>query len=235
MILSQRTPRINRVAIYDDDPTNRESLADVLSDAGFDPTPIDHPASDLNDCVTMLMQFDASLMDHRVKAGGYGNFDGAAVVQRLYAQKRPSVLVTAWARGDWEELQPYRRQLVDVISKEDADDIRICEAFDRCLKEYIGNYPPDRRPTKTIVRIAETYDPGNGHHRVRAFVPAWDPQEGVTFPIDIVPNTLREYLKEDIRLLAEVNTGALSQEELFFENFSLAKEPSGELAKLLRS
>lgn len=224
--------QISRVAIYDDRPDDREALAETLVDAGYEPVPLHQAYDSVEQCSNELARYDAAIVDHRLSPGNFGAYKGAEVVKQLYLTKRPALLVSGWSQGDPEDIQPYRRHLARILEKGEyeADDIRA--GFEQCFSEFEGTFRPQRRATRTIVRIAFDFEPSSSRQRVEAFVPSWHPHEGVTFALDVIPEGLHEHLTAGIRFLADVNTGADSQDELFFDNFELAPEPSGDAANL---
>lgn len=226
---------ISTVVIYDDDQDHRESIEEVVHDANYKPVVIKKAFRSLEQCLSGIKKYDAAILDHRLSPGNFGSFKGAEVVQELYRQRFPALLVTAWSRGDPEDLQPFRRQLASVIAKTDIEPETIRSGFQLCVGEFREEYALGRRPTRTIVRIASDFDEDSRMARVEAFIPSWDPRQGVTFPVTLVPEPLRGYLKTNVRFFADVNTGADSQDELFFENFELAPEPKDDLASLLHT
>jgi len=226
MAIAQQLHTNASIAIYDDDEISRESTADNVYDAGYKPVLIEEPILNIDDCVRYLLNYDAVLIDHRLSGGNFGNYTGAEVVKRLYPNKKPALLITAWSEGDPEALQPYNRYLVNVIKKGKEDELnQIKKGFETCVNEMNNIYLPERRPTRTIIIIASSFDSQDDLNRVNVFIPSWNPNEGVTFPVDIIPKELRPYLKADQCFFANVNTGAESQDELFFENFELAPDP----------
>ena len=63
---------------------------------------------------------------------------------------------------------------------------------------------------------------------VLAIVPGWDAQEEITFPFDLIPKGLREYLKPASTFLLEVNLAADSVADLRPSGFELAPPPVDE-------
>lgn len=214
---------IRRVGIYDDMEDERESLAETLLDAGYSPVPCG-PIQQEDLCVAQLKTFDAAIVDHRLSQGDYGNYKGASVVKRLYLDKHPALLVSGWSRADPEDVQPFQRYLSLVLRKGEYDISDVGSGFDRCLQEFDGKFSPTRIATRTLIQIARDFDADSSRQRVDALIPSWDPRQGVTFPVEIIPVRLRNALREGRHFFAHVNTGAESQDDLFYENFSLAPE-----------
>lgn len=234
MSVTRSVTQISRVAIYDDRPDDRETLAETLEDTGYEPVRLDEPFNSVEQCTNELARYDAAIVDHRLSPGNFGAYTGAEVVKRLYLTGHPALLVSCWSQGDPQDIQPYRRQLACILEKGEYEAPDIIAGFRQCIAEFEGIFIPQRRATRTIVRIAFDFDPNSSKKRVGVFVPAWHPQEGVTFALDIIPENLRGNLREGTRFFADVNTGANSQDELFFENIELAPEVSGDAARFLR-
>ena len=221
----QHLPLKARIAIYDDQDDSRESSVDNVYEAGYVPEPIKEPLFTIDDCVSYLSNFDGALVDHRLSPGNFGDYTGAEVVSRLYSLKKPALLITAWAHGHPEALQPFNKFLVNVVKKGEDDEIeQIRTGFKTYVDEINNIFVPERKPTRTVMVVASDFEPNEGLDRVDAFLPSWNPNEGITFPIDIVPEEFWPYLKKDQCFLVNANTGAESQHELFFENFDLAPD-----------
>jgi hypothetical protein len=56
-------------------------------------------------------------------------------------------------------------------------------------------------------------------------VPQWNPLKAVRFPSSLLGDFESDDLKSDTLFIANVNIGARSADELFFDNFELAPEP----------
>ncbi len=226
MGLMQYLPHNAKIAIYDDQDDSRESFVDNVCEAGYVPEPIEEPLFTIDECVNRLLNFDGVLIDHRLSPGNFGDYTGAEVVRRLYSLKKPALLITAWAYGDPEALQPFNKYLVNVVKKGEDDEIeQIQTGFKTYVDEMNNIFAPERKPTRTIIVVASDFEANEGLNRVEAFLPSWNPKEGITFPIDVVPEEFRPRLKKDQCFLVNANTGAQSQHELFFENFGLAPNP----------
>lgn len=232
MCQPKKANNLIRIAIYDDESGFRENMADIILDAGFDPVPINQPFGSLPDCILGLKQFDRAVLDHRLSPGNFADFLGVVAVKELYSTNFPVLLMSAWDETPEaiEELQPYRRQLAKVITKSDACEDLLIEGFDKCIGEFHGSFELDRRPARTLMRIVSC-----GDTRVNAYIPSWGPKTGVSFPKIIIPGALHPHVIEDAWFCAEVNTGADSLDELYFENFTLPPEIDDEIAKLFPS
>lgn len=234
MSVIELATKISRVAIYDDSAEHRDALAETLVDAKYDPVPIDVPFETAERCSQELEQYDAAIVDQRLSPGNFGAYMGSEVISKLYDKHRPALLVSAWSQVDREDIQQYRRNLACILAKGEYEPEDIRAGFEQCIFEFEGTFSPQRRATPTIIYIAADYDRDCSRKRVNAFVPSWDPNQGISFPIDIIPIDLIDHLREGTYLSADVNTGADSQDELYFENIELAPEVRGNAANFLR-
>lgn len=82
---------------------------------------------------------------------------------------------------------------------------------------------PEKRFYTSIIRIEGVRNEGNDKV-VDAVVISWNPHQIVQFPISFIPQHLQDKLTLDIRLLARVNIGAETAEDLIFEEIELAPE-----------
>ena len=173
--------------------------------------------------------------DRRKNLGGYANFDGTEAVVHLYDKEFPAILLTQVQGYDSVEIVRNRKKIPYFIDSFDIDANQIFEGFERCVRELKRDIPPDRRPYKTIARV-ESIDLSESHRRVVDLViPAWDTTESVPLPYDHVYDMINAELKPDMHLVAEVNIGAESYQDLFVDNIEVAKEIDNELAELIRS
>ena len=219
MSLAIAGKNIENVKIVDDDKNARKSLAFNVDDAGLHPVPEGGPLPNIENFVAnTIKEVDAVVCDHRLKLGTYSSFDGAEVVARFYQRQFPVVLCTIYSDADIDTMRLYRRFIPALIPTGDVEPESIVRGFEICIKEFGGNYLPSRRAVQTLVRI-EDVDQGQTPHIVYGVVPGWRPQTAVRFPITVVDNSLRQYVKSGERFFAKVNIGAENHEDLFFEDF----------------
>lgn len=234
-MLSAHGIDIERIAIIDDSQSARDSLAEVVEDADLVPIPREESFDDLASCLEFVRKSShAALVDHRLSPGNYASFSGAEVVSLLNKSKFPSLLITAFSTGDVDIIKPHLRFIPRIIPKGEAVPDLIQAGLKECICENNNEFSIERAPTRTLIYIddvARDTEPS----RVFAFISSWDPTEGVAFLINVIPNKLHSYVQPGARFFADVNTGASRQEQLFYTNFTVAEEPSGEYAKLLRS
>ena len=228
---------IRNIAIVDDREEARNSMSDMVQDAGFCPIPCTEiKEHSLGEFVSRIIRdSDGAVFDHNLSLGGYANFDGAEAVVHLYDKGFPAILLTQVQGYDSVEIVSNRKKIPYFTDSFDVDANQIFEGFERCVREFKRDIPPDRRPYKTIARV-ESIDLRESHRRVVDLaIPAWDTTELVPLPYDYVYGMINAELKLDMHLVAEVNIGAECYQDLFVENIEVAKEIDDELAELIRS
>ena len=81
--------------------------------------------------------------------------------------------------------------------------------------------------SRTLLEVVGIDEEGESK-AVLAIIPGWDAQQEITFPFDLVPEDLREYLKPASTFLVEVNLAADSVADLRPSGFELAPPPVDE-------
>jgi len=217
-------PDIHRVAIIDDKPSDADYMGELVRDAGYDPIVVPRPFGDLMALISTLRgQADAVVCDHRLR--GLAPFSGAEAVARFVELHIPAVLVTQYVDIDADvSIRRWRQRIPVLLSRDEADSDRIRQGLMECAREIHGEYPPGRRPWRTLIQVDGMAE-DSGEEVVEARVLAWNPLEVVRFPSSLVPPELRRSLAEGSCLFAKVNIGAEAAEDLFFEDFEPAPDP----------
>jgi CheY-like chemotaxis protein len=223
---------IQRVMVIDDQPDARDAMAFSVEDADLEPIFHDRPFNSITECLSTVTTADAAIFDHHLKPSNYANFNGASVVAQLYQQKFPSLLVTAWAKVDIDNIRPFRQHIPILIKSGHAESQIIQSGFEQCINEFSGQYSFSRKPWRTLVRIEEI---DLQILRVYVVIPGWDPNEVVSLPLLMFSESQRKELVPKARFFAKVNTGADHQEELYLTDFEIIEKPRGKYAKFLRS
>ena len=218
-----------RIAVVDDDPEERARLAYDLEDCDFKPVVIEGQfGPHIENLVGKILDTNvmACLCDHRLNPRGMAQFEGAAVVAHLIGRKIPAVLITQYANQDNDvSIRKWRSQIPVVVDREHFSADRLREYLGMCQREIEGKRSPTRISHRSIIQIEGITQRGS-EEVVEAIIPQWRAHEVVTFPASTVPTALYPQLRERKILLAHVNTGASSQEELFLERFEQAPEPA---------
>lgn len=217
---------IRKIAIVDDDESSADMASLQIEDAGFEPIIIDGPFGNVNDLATFINgQAQGAVCDHRLSHHGYANFYGAKLVATLYDLNIPALLVTQYVEIDEDvSIRKWKRKIPIVLSRDETDPISIKKGLEECIYELSGNVPSTRVPHRTLLRITNIADE-SGEKVVDAIIPSWNPRKAVRFPVSLIPENLRNELKQDIWLFALVNIDAEESADLYFDKFELAPEP----------
>lgn len=222
-------------AIINDDESDQYTWRLQIEEAGYLPYVVQRPSGRGFETVEELAQEVESharfaVFDHRLSPKGFAQFTGAQVVATLYDRKQTApLLVSGFEKMDAETTIRMYRQKVPVLissgefSRDDPETIRAC--FDTCGRElWQGEVPLTRRTLRTIVQIEErTFD--SGIEVVDAFVPGWNTEDRVRFPLNLIDPTMRSRAQPGQRFFAWVNTGAERDEDLFFSDFEITPDP----------
>jgi hypothetical protein len=213
MSTTSPTKKIRKIAVIDDDKEAREAMAEIVTDA----------IGKLN------KEADAAIFDHRLTPRNYAAFQGAEAVAALYDVHFPALLVTAWSIEDIDNIRPYRRKIPVMIRSGGLESKIIRDSILKCLNEFRDNYTKERIPHRVLLRV-EDVDTQFAY----IIIPSWDPRNGLKLPKKIFPWKFGQ-VKSGIRLFAEVNIGALKNEDLYFDKFEIAEKPGNSYASLIRA
>jgi hypothetical protein len=219
MPLAVNSKNIVNVGVIDDTPDVRATVSDELKEAAFIPYDFAGPYGSTDELIgELLTRTDAAVCDLHLNQRNYASFSGAEVIYRCYLERLPSILVSRYTKADNDHIRRYRRWIPVALDYRDANPDSIANGFAICVREFEEKFVPGRRPWRTLIRV-EDVEPESNPPMVFAIIPAWNPDEGVRFPLDIVPEEIRDSVKPDARIYAKVNIGAENQDELFFEDF----------------
>lgn len=216
------------VAIVDDDTAQSKATAWEMEDAGYQAFFLDNgPFHNVDELASLIIKnAQVAVCDHRLSNFGFANFYGAELVAALYDLKFPSLLITQYTEMDTSfSIRKWRNKIPVLLSRAEANASSIAEGIEACSSELRGRIPNSRKPRRTIVRITKV-DRESGETVVDAFVPGWNPHIAVRFPASLVPENIQYKLKPNMRLFAHINIGAEKADDLYFEKFELAPEPS---------
>lgn len=219
------------VAIVDDDGDDRLALQDTLDEAEYTTIVREAPISDTSELMSWLSDVGADAIgcDHFLSGSDYAGFHGAEAMSLIYREmKLPGFLTSAFiATGGALEIRRERQFLPSVVHKGDWSPDVLRHAIEYCARELGGDIPLGRRAQRTGIEITRFHsyrrDPV-----VEAILPGWNPRSSVEFPLDLIQD---EELKTNVVagqvtwLIAWVNVGAESAEDLFFLDFEAAPEP----------
>lgn len=207
--------QIERALIVDDEPNARDSHVYAVEDMGVVPYKVvDGLRGSMDSFLATIESGDAILCDFHLKKRNYAPCNGDQVVAECFRAKVPGVLCTSisepWIRRD------CLRYIPGIVRTGDPQPEDLIGALKRCVRELEGEFAPDRRPWRTLVRVD---DIDHDRHCFYAVVPAWDVRTKVRIYNDNLPASIRALLEPDRRLHALVNTGADSSRDLFFDSW----------------
>ncbi len=214
-----------RVAIFEDDVTNRGRWTSMVNLCGGTPLPVaDHAPSLKNlkaffktEKVTMLM------CDHHLfEQGDYAGYYGAEAVAASYRSGIAGILVTAFERDDAElSLRKYRRWIPALINSPKLTLNNLSEALLQADREVRHQAPiRERVPHRTIMTVRRIENRGT-HKIVKVMMSQWNAAVEVGFPLEMVPEKLKPAVAPGALLIAQVNIEATRAEDLYFDKFEL--------------
>ena len=211
--------RIETVAIIDDDPQSRDSLAMCVEASPVNPFTIEGPLKELEATYEFIDSMaQGCICDHQLQAKGpYANFTGAALAAWNNQHDLPSVLCTQYLGSD-SQMLVIRGHLKDlpVLRRPDQleDSQSIVEAFEACISELSGTFQPERRSWRTQV-VVEHVD--SSDRTISVSFPAWQVDDTVRVRIDDVPSDLRNEMKIGYRRFVGANIGIAQSELLYID------------------
>lgn len=233
MLLTINNKSIQRVMVVDNQPDSLEAVAYSVEEASLEPIVYHNASTSIQECLSMVTtKAEAAIFAHHLGLKNRVHFSGASAVAQLYRQQFPSLLVTAWAEADIDNIRPFRQNIPILIKSHKAEPQIILSGFEQCIKEFSGDYSSSRRRWRTLIRIE---DVDLEKSIVYVVIPGWNPFDVVRLPLSLFPEEQREKVVPSARFFAKVNTGASHHEELYFEEFEIAEKPQGKYAKLIHS
>jgi CheY-like chemotaxis protein len=227
-----------RIAIFEDNPRNRERLSDMVTRCGATAFPVAGPAPQLNGLKSFLEQQSIHMVvcDHHLsQQRDYAPFLGAQAVAQCYMLGIAGILVTAFENTDAESsLRMFRRHIPALVrSPEDLDRAHLESALLSADKEVREKRPPlERIPHRTIMTVKRIESHGT-YKVVKVMMSQWDAEQEVGFPLELLPKAIQAAAKPGNMLIAEVNIEAARQEDLYFDKFELPNADVLEKAKTL--
>ena len=210
---------IQKISIIDDQAPVRESYELSVEDLGLESLSESGPLDEeLPTCVKAVSQrADAAICDYNLKVKAYSSFNGAELAAEFYKMHFPAVLCTKWHTAVIDEIRQYLRFIPSLIDPSKLDPTTIKTGIESCIREFDGDYRPVRRPWRALVRVEDIRKTDQGSEFAYVVVPAWNSNEVVKLPANLIPPEILKKLSAGSRLHAKVNLGAAGNEELFFE------------------
>lgn len=220
-----------RIAIFEDDPTNRDRLADMVSDCKGDAFPVNGPAPTLSKLNAFCKTNKVNLVicDHHLsERGNYAGYYGSEAVAQSYRNGIAGILVTAYDRVDAEVLLRRTRRFIPALlhSPTEVTSAKLQAALIQAEQEVLHKNPTQGRiGHRTIMTVQEIETRGSAREKVvKVLMSQWSVEQSVVFPMDRIPSKFHSEVKPGRLLIAQVNIEAAKQEELFFEKFELPKK-----------
>ncbi len=216
---------IEKVKIIDDRPDGAELLKYQVEDANCEPILISCPAPPLDDLPSLIEPKTGFIFDHYLAPGNCAQYVGAEAVALMYSRKVPALLVTTYSMDVDVSIRRWRSGIPVLLDRDDVDQDSLNAGFAKCLRELRDGPPPSRQTLPAIVRVERIFTE-TGESVLDVIVGSWNPRKAVRLPLALLPQNLRGGIAIGTRFVANVNVGAESGDELFFDNFRAAPEPS---------
>lgn len=223
-----QTEQKRKIVIIDDEKDFAKTAAWEVEDAGYEPFLIvDGSFKRIDDLVSRIPQDTFGILcDHRLGKSGLAGFYGSDFVAALYDRKIPALLDTQFYDMDSDvSIRKHRHKIPVLLNKNDVDASAITKGLEICISEFHGTVPSDRKGYRNIVRIADVSEE-SGEKVIDAIIPGWNPHKAVRLPLSLINEWLDFVPEVETRLIANVNSGAQKQEDLFFTDFELVPELS---------
>lgn len=207
---------INRICIVDDDAEGRAAMELTIEDSEFDAVPQNEKIQTLDSYfLNVVKPHDAVVSDHHLRKKNYFPVNGAEVVSVCYTKQIPSILVTKYEDGFIvDEIRRFRHRIPVILNPEEFQPDSLIQSLELCINEFKGEFTPSRKAWRTLIRIDYVDDT---HFYI--IIPSWNPNEGISIAKSDLPYEVRNILKDDLRIHAEVNIEASSKNDLFFINW----------------
>jgi len=215
-----------RIAIFEDNPLNRERLSDMVTRCGATALPVAGPTPKLSGLQAFLKTQRANMVvcDHHLsQKKDYAPFLGAEAVAQCYRLGIAAILVTAFESTDAESsLRLYRRHIPALVrSPDNFDRPHVEAALLQAEREVLGHNPARERVPHRSIMTVQRVEVRGSTRLVKVMMSQWDSKHEVGFPLDLVPKKFQAAVKPGNLLIAEVNIEAERQEDLFFDKFEL--------------
>lgn len=207
---------INRICIIDDDEESRSAMELTIEDSQFTPIPQNDKVQNIDAYfLNIVKPHDAVVSDHHLKKKNYFPINGAEVVHMCYTKQIPSILVTKYDEGAViDEIRRFRPQIPVILNPEEFEPDSLMKSLEICINEFRGEFLPSRKAWRSLIRVDSVDE---NHFYIT--IPSWNRNGGISLPKSDVPQEIRNVLKDDLWLHADVNIDASSKNDLFFINW----------------
>lgn len=209
---------IERILVVDDDAGAREGFGYPIEDLGITPVSEPGPITDLDRFVEEIPdRAQAVVCDYRLKTdGAYSSFNGDEVIAECFRRGIPGLLCTQYTDVVVEMNRRLLRFIPSLLRTSSPTPQDIRASLHRCQEEIAGSVPPARRPWRTLVRVRDAEEEAGHCHVV---VPAWNAHQAIRLYFHDIPDEIAPCMTAGARLHAQVNIGARSFEEVYFDEW----------------
>lgn len=216
----------SRVTVIDDDADGRDDLMDQLRDLDFEPSAVTgHFGKDIDRLLSEVWAQSPAFVicDHKLQPQNLASFHGLDVVRRLVEMKTAAMLLTMYQSTDRLELRAHRHAVPIIMGRDAFDPEAISSYADICFREIAADPVDERRPHRTLIRV-DWIDETTGN--IDAMVVHWSPDRAVILPSTCVDEAIRSKIVPGAFLMADVNIGAQTEDELYFTNVNEIIDPA---------
>ena len=216
--VSRSAETIDRILIIDDDAGAREGLAYSIEDLGITPVPEAGPITRLDRFVAEVpRRAQAVMCDYRLKTTGeYSSFNGDELIAACYRNRIPGLLCTQYTDVATEMNRQLLRFIPALLRTSSPAPEAIRTSLRRCQDELQGVFHPARKAWRTLVRVDDVSKDGGYCHVI---VPAWNPHQAIRIYFQDIPQRVLMNLRTGLRVHAQVNIGAESFEDVYFDEW----------------
>ena len=210
---------LDRIAIVDDDKAVRDGYEDVVSELRLTPVAEEGPLPSFQEYLDILhTRADAAICDHHLKVKMYAQFNGAELVAGWYEREFPAILCTRFDRTDINDLRPRRKYIPILLNPQEMNPDTLLSGIEQIVREFKGEFKSIRKPWRTLIRIEEVGADSNAGI-IYVVVPAWDSKKVISLRLSDLPSHVQDIVAPGRRLHAQVNTGAESDIDLYFDSW----------------
>lgn len=219
------------IAIIDDEADERDRLSESVEDADFEPLQIDLPLGIDELISSIVSSSSAAVCDLRLTKYANVQYWGSEVVARLNEMNVPAVLISSGVNAKTNmDVRKWRSGIPKLITRQEGSDPEsLTDALDIAYRELKLDFTPERKPYRTVVRIARIEQEPSGAVADVVSI-GWNPDREVKVPLSVFIDDVGDLALdvEDERFIADVNIYALDDGDLYFRNIHRAPEIPGE-------
>lgn len=207
---------IERIIIIDDNEEFRSGLEDTVQESQFMAFSQDDKVEDIDVFLqNNIQKDDAIITDHQLKIKNYFPVNGAELVSRCYTINTPAVLVTRY-ETHIDQIRKFRRNIPVIINPENFEPDTLIKGLEICIKELNGDFKPDRKGWRTLVRIDSLDD-----NHLYLIIPSWNCNDVISINRSDLPENINRIIHPDMRLHAQINIGSENSNDLYFSNWEI--------------